>query len=77
MHETIRLEDMRLFAKVAEAKSFTGAARVLRMPKQTVSRRMRSWTGARHRSDASPAYVARRGAPSSVEELGRHDCIAV
>ncbi len=40
MHETIRVEDMRLFASVAEAKSFTGAAKLLGMPKQTVSRRV-------------------------------------
>ena len=36
----IRLEDMRVFAKVAEAHSFTGAGRLLDMPKQTVSRRV-------------------------------------
>ena len=36
----MRLEDMRLFAKVAEARSFTAAARGLGMPKQTVSRRV-------------------------------------
>jgi len=40
MNGTIRLEDMRLFAKVAEVKSFTGAARLLGVPKQTVSRRI-------------------------------------
>jgi DNA-binding transcriptional LysR family regulator len=36
----MRLEDMRLFAKVAETQSFTAAARALGMPKQTVSRRI-------------------------------------
>lgn len=36
----MKLEDMRLFAKVAEAKSFTGAARLLGVPKQTLSRRV-------------------------------------
>jgi DNA-binding transcriptional LysR family regulator len=36
----MRLEDMRLFARVAEAKSFTAAARALGIPKQTVSRRI-------------------------------------
>jgi DNA-binding transcriptional LysR family regulator len=36
----MRLEDMRLFAKVAEARSFTAAARLLGMPKQTLSRRI-------------------------------------
>lgn len=41
MNETMRLEDMRLFAKVAEAGSFTAAGRALGMPKQTVSRRVR------------------------------------
>jgi DNA-binding transcriptional LysR family regulator len=40
MSETIRIDDMRLFAKVAEAKGFTAAARALGMPKQTVSRRI-------------------------------------
>jgi DNA-binding transcriptional LysR family regulator len=40
MKETIRIEDMRLFASVADAKSFTGAARRLGIPKQTVSRRI-------------------------------------
>jgi DNA-binding transcriptional LysR family regulator len=40
MSGTIRIEDMRLFAKVAEAKSFTGAARMLGVPKQTLSRRV-------------------------------------
>ena len=40
MSGTIRIEDMRLFAKVAEAKSFTGAARLLGVPKQTLSRRI-------------------------------------
>ena len=39
-HETVRLEDMRLFAKVAEVRSFSAAARALRIPKQTVSRRI-------------------------------------
>ncbi len=36
----IRLEDMRVFAKVVETQSFTGAGRLLDMPKQTVSRRI-------------------------------------
>lgn len=36
----MHLEDMRLFARVAEARSFTAAARLLGMPKQTVSRRI-------------------------------------
>jgi DNA-binding transcriptional LysR family regulator len=40
MKETIRIEDMRLFASVADAKSFTGAAKRLGMPKQTISRRI-------------------------------------
>jgi DNA-binding transcriptional LysR family regulator len=40
MNETIRVEDMRLFASVAHAKSFTAAARVLGIPKQTLSRRI-------------------------------------
>src|SRR5687767_13414662 len=40
MNRTIRLEDMRLFARVAELKSFTAAGRHLAMPKQTLSRRI-------------------------------------
>ncbi len=40
MNGTIRFEDMRLFAKVAEAKSFTAAAKILGVPKQTLSRRI-------------------------------------
>jgi DNA-binding transcriptional LysR family regulator len=34
------LDDVRVFAKVAEVQSFTAAARLLGMPKQTVSRRV-------------------------------------
>lgn len=37
-NETISLDDMRLFAKVAEAGSFTAAAQIIGMPKQTLSR---------------------------------------
>jgi DNA-binding transcriptional LysR family regulator len=40
MSETIKIEDMRLFASVAEAKSFTRAAGRLGVPKQTISRRI-------------------------------------
>lgn len=40
MNETIRLDDMRLFARVAEARSFTAAAAQLGIPKQTLSRRV-------------------------------------
>ncbi len=40
MSGTIRLEDMRLFAKVAETASFTTAGRALGIPKQTLSRRI-------------------------------------
>lgn len=36
----IRLDDMRLFASLAKAKSFTSAARDLGIPKQTLSRRI-------------------------------------
>ncbi|MCZ7684453.1 MAG: LysR family transcriptional regulator [Sandaracinaceae bacterium] len=36
----MRLEDMRLFAEVARAGSFTAAARALAVPKQTLSRRI-------------------------------------
>jgi DNA-binding transcriptional LysR family regulator len=40
MDRTIRLDDMRLFASVADAATFTEAARRLGMPKQTLSRRI-------------------------------------
>src|SRR5438105_3918291 len=40
MVETVQLENMRLFARVAQAGSFTRAARGLGMPKQTLSRRV-------------------------------------
>ncbi len=40
MAETINIEDMRIFAKVAETLSFTVAGRVLGVPKQTMSRRV-------------------------------------
>ncbi len=40
MPRTPRMEDLRLFAQVAEARSFTAAARVLGVPKQTLSRRV-------------------------------------
>src|SRR5262245_16703561 len=36
----VRLDDMRMFAALADAKSFTGAATQLGMPKQTLSRRI-------------------------------------
>lgn len=39
-HETISLDDLRLFASVAETKSFTMSARRLGVPKQTLSRRV-------------------------------------
>jgi DNA-binding transcriptional LysR family regulator len=38
--ETIRLDDMPLFERVASLASFTAAARELAMPKQTLSRRV-------------------------------------
>jgi DNA-binding transcriptional LysR family regulator len=37
----MKMEDMRIFAKVAEAGSFTAAARLLGTPKQTLSRRVK------------------------------------
>ncbi len=40
MNETINLDDMRLFAAAADAKSFTDAGRKLGLPKQTLSRRL-------------------------------------
>lgn len=42
MNETIRLDDMKLFASVVEAGSITAAARRLGIPKQSVSRRVAS-----------------------------------
>lgn len=71
MGGTIKLEDMRLFARVAEAKSFTAAARTLGMPKQTVSRHIAELeralgvqlihrtTRRLHMSDAGAAYAER------------------
>jgi DNA-binding transcriptional LysR family regulator len=40
MDETIRLDDMRLVAELARARNFTDTARLLGMPKQSVSRRV-------------------------------------
>ena len=40
MESPVRIDDMRLFASVADAGSFTAAAERLRLPKQTVSRRL-------------------------------------
>lgn len=40
MTDSVRLDDMRLFARIAEAETLTAAARALGMPKQTVSRRL-------------------------------------
>jgi DNA-binding transcriptional LysR family regulator len=71
MHETIHLEDMALFAQVADAKSFTEAARVSGVPKQTLSRRVAALeralgvqllhrtTRRLHLTDAGAAYAAR------------------
>ena len=71
MSGTIRIEDMRLFAKLAEAKSFTSAARALGMPKQTLSRRiaelelalsvqlLHRTTRRMHLTDAGAAYAQR------------------
>jgi DNA-binding transcriptional LysR family regulator len=71
MPGTIRIEDMKLFAKVAEAKSFTRAARALGVPKQTLSRRiaeleralgvqlLHRTTRRLHLSDAGAAYAER------------------
>src|SRR5688500_908077 len=36
----VRLDDMRMFAALAGANSFTAAANVLEIPKQTLSRRI-------------------------------------
>ncbi|HYX91962.1 MAG TPA: LysR family transcriptional regulator, partial [Myxococcaceae bacterium] len=67
----MRLEDMRLFAKVAEARGFTSAARLLGIPKQTLSRRiseleqelgvqlLQRTTRRLHLTDAGAAYASR------------------
>lgn len=67
----VKLEDMRLFAKVAEAQSFSGAARGLGVPKQTLSRRvaeleaaldvqlLRRTTRRLHLTDVGAAYAVR------------------
>lgn len=71
MGETIKIEDMRLYAKVADAKSFTRAAASLGIPKQTLSRRvaeleralgvrlLHRTTRRLHLSDAGAAYAER------------------
>lgn len=71
MNRTINLEDMRLFAGVAEAGSFTAAARRLGIPKQTLSRRiaeleerldvqlLHRTTRRLHLSEVGAAYAAR------------------
>jgi DNA-binding transcriptional LysR family regulator len=71
MPETIRLEDMWLFAQVAAARSFTAAARISGVPKQTLSRRVAALerelgvqllhrtTRRLHLTDAGAAYAAR------------------
>jgi DNA-binding transcriptional LysR family regulator len=71
MAGTIRIDDMRLFAKVAEARSFTSAARLLGIPKQTLSRRvadlelalgvqlMHRTTRRLHLTDVGAAYAER------------------
>jgi DNA-binding transcriptional LysR family regulator len=65
------LDDMRLFAKVAERKSFSAAARELAVPKQTLSRRvaqleqalgmqlLHRTTRRLHLTDVGAAYAAR------------------
>lgn len=40
MADGVRIDDMRLFARIAEAQSLSDAARRLGIPKQTVSRRL-------------------------------------
>jgi DNA-binding transcriptional LysR family regulator len=66
-----KLEDMRLFAKVAERKSFTTTAKLLQVPKQTLSRRvaeleralgvqlLRRTTRRLHLTSVGAAYFAR------------------
>lgn len=39
-HETARLDDLRVFAALAQTRSFTRAGQALGLPKQTVSRRI-------------------------------------
>lgn len=68
---TIKIDDMRVFAAVAEARTITAAAQRLRIPKQTVSRRiaeleralgvplMHRTTRRLHFTDVGAAYAAR------------------
>jgi DNA-binding transcriptional LysR family regulator len=86
---TINLEDMRLFARVAETRSFTGAARALGVPKQTLSRRVASLeealgvelmhrtTRRLHLTDQGAAYAARCAEISRLaDEANRAVCDA-
>ena len=85
----VRLEDMRLYASVAEAKSFTAAAGRLGMPKQTLSRRIAQLeltlgvtlihrTTRRLRlSDVGAAYAERCAECHGEDGLGREDGPAV
>lgn len=78
------LEDMRLFAKVAEARSFTAAARLLGVPKQTLSRRVAELeqelgvqlllrtTRRLHLTEIGAAYAARCGELVRLAEEANH-----
>ncbi len=78
------LDDMRLFSKVAEAQSFTAAARLLGMPKQTLSRRVAELeqelgvqlllrtTRRLHLTDVGAAYAVRCGEIVRIAEEANH-----
>jgi DNA-binding transcriptional LysR family regulator len=78
------LDDMRLFSKVAEARSFTAAARLLGMPKQTLSRRVAELeqelgvqlllrtTRRLHLTDVGAAYAVRCGEIVRLAEEANH-----
>jgi DNA-binding transcriptional LysR family regulator len=78
------LDDMRLFSKVAEARSFTAAARLMGMPKQTLSRRVAELeqelgvqlllrtTRRLHLTDVGAAYAVRCGEIVRLAEEANH-----
>ena len=86
-----RLDGMRVFAQVVEAKSFSAAAEKLGMSKSLASRQVSAPERSlsvklMHRSTrklavnrslpcASPAYLKRHGLPRRIEDLRKHECV--